>query len=740
MGIFRRSWLSARPALFAAGLALLAGIPAILVAAKAANPWVLGGADAAAAVVVVFAAAWQERYRRMVQRRDELEFRLQDGCLVLADGRLPAVHEITNPLVLGVHPAAALVPDCAGSGAGAPTYIPRDVDGQLRELLAAGGFVLLVGDSAAGKSRAAFEAVSTLPGHVLLCPASREGLAVAVDRAAAEHRSVLWLDDLERFLGAGGLTPERLGRLLAGPGHHRVVMATIRAAEQARITADAPGGDAQAARDIRLVLGQSSSIRVNRMFTAAELERARARDWDPRIAYALTRAGPYGIAEYLAAGPELLREWEDARASCQGPHARGAALVAAAVDIRRAGYLSPLPRALLDKVHGHYLADAEHARIPREPAADAWAWATSPRTATTALLRPAGPGLVEVFDYLLDTVQRRAGSSGRVPDQVVRAALTQASPEDADSIARTAQVQGRYQTAEHAYRKVCQARAASPAIGPSHPDTLAARTSLAQVLTAMYRLADAGAEMGAVLDTMTRVLGPDHPDTLTSRHTLALLLHGRGQLDEAEAEIRSIRDAMTRVLGPDHPDTLTSRATLASGLRDLGRLDEAEAEIRAAIDSRTQLPGPGHPFVLASRAILATILRKRGRLSEAEAEIRSALETMTQVLGTGHPYTLHTRGHFARILHDQGRLEEAEPEIREVVNTITQVLGPDHYFTLTHRSHFAFLLRDLGRLDEAEAEIRAVLDLRCKLPGPGYPDPVALASALRDLRRTAKSA
>jgi hypothetical protein len=474
------------------------------------------------------------------------------------------------------------------------------MDGQVRERLAAGGFVLLVGDSTAGKSRAAFEAVSTLPGHVLICPANREALGVAVDRAAAERRCVLWLDDLERYLGAGGLTPEQLGRLLTGSGHHRVVVATIRAAEQARITAGPPGNagnDAgrQTARDIRLVIGQAHSIRVDRMFTPGELERARARDWDPRIADALAHARSYGIAEYLAAGPELLREWEDARASSDGPHARGAALVAAAIDIRRAGYLSPLPRALLDQGHEHYLADPEHARIPREPAPDAWAWATRPRTATTAMLRPAGPGMVEVFDYLVDTIQRRAGPLGKVPEPVVGQALTHASPEDADSLAQTAHAQGRYQTAERACRQAYQARAANPAIGPGHPDALAARNNLTRILRDLGRLAEAEAEIRGVLETMTRVLGPDHPDTLTSRDTFALLLHGRGRLEDAGAEIRAVLDAMTRVLGPDHPDTLVSHANFAVVLRDLGRLAEAEAEIRTVLDTRTRVLGPDHP-------------------------------------------------------------------------------------------------------------------------------------------------
>jgi hypothetical protein len=711
-----------------------------LVAAKLANPWLLGGSEGAAAAVVVFAAAWQERYIRMMQHRDELEFRLPDRCLVLADGRLPAVREITNPVVLGVHPAAAAVSDGAGGAAGAPAYVPRDVDEQVRELLAAGGFVLLVGDSTAGKSRAAFEAVSTLPGHVLICPANREALGVAVDRAAAERRCVLWLDDLERFLGAGGLTPEQLGRLLAGAGHHRVVVATIRAAEQARITAGPLGGDAQATRDIRLVLGQATSIRLDRTFTPAELERARARDWDPRIADALAHAGPYGITEYLAAGPELLREWEDARASCQGPHARGAALVAAAVDIRRAGYLSPLPRALLDKVHEQYLDDAEHARIPRESPAEAWDWATSPRTATTALLSLAGSGVVEVFDYLVDAVQRRAGPSGRVPDQIVDAALRHASPQDADSIAQTAHGQCRWQTAERAYRQAYRARAASPAIGPIHPDTLATRTSIARVLRDMGRLADAEAEMGAVLDTMTQVLGQDHPHTLTSRDTFALLLHARGRLADAEAEIRSVLGTMTRVLGPDHPDTLTSHANFAIILRDLGQLADAEAEIRAVIDTRTRVLGPRHLDTLVSHGMLATVLRERGRLTEAEAEIRSAVDLMTQVLGADHPYTLHARGHFARILGAMGRLEEAEPEIRAIVVAITHMLGSDHPYALMHRGHLALLLRDLGRLDEAAAEIRALLDLRDGVLGPGHPDTLALATALSELSHAAKPA
>lgn len=68
---------------------------------------------------------------------------------------------------------------------------------------------------------------------------------------------------------------------------------------------------------------------------------------------------------------------------------------------------------------------------------------------------------------------------------------------------------------------------------------------------------------------MTRVLGPDHPDTLTSHANFAVALRDLGRLAEAEAEIRAVVDTRNRVLGLDHPDTLT----LTSVLSDLGQAE-----------------------------------------------------------------------------------------------------------------------------------------------------------------------
>jgi tetratricopeptide (TPR) repeat protein len=734
-------WRGSRVGLAAVGLALLAGTPAVLTAAKVSDPWILAAATAAAAVIVVFGAVWQQRLQRQAQRHDEQDFSVEDGCLVLADGRLPLVSQISDPVQLGVHRAQPVARPAAGHvlPAGAPAYVARDVDDKLRERLAKGGFVLLIGDSTAGKSRAAFEATrATLADHVLIRPANREAVTAAVGRAARERRCVLWLDDLETYLGIGGLTTAHCGRLLTGDGHHRVILATIRTAELDRLTSQADDDAGRlAAGDVRQLLDQAGQLRISRMFTSTELDRARTRNWDPRVADALRRAGDYGIAEYLAAGPALLGIWENARASSQGPHARGAALVAAAIDVRRAGWTSPLPRDLLSEICDDYMTGAEHAHTPREPLDQAWDWATQQRNATSALLRPVpgSAGAVEAFDYLVDTIQRREGPLARVREPTIRAAITYASPVDANSLAEVAYLQSRYILAVQAWRSACRAQARDPALGIDHRETLISRGNLATALLRLGRLDEAEAEQRAVLHVRVRVLGADDPATLTSRSNLATVLRLLGRLEEAEVEQRAVLQAFTRVLGADHRLTLTGRGNLATILRRLGRLQEAEVEHRAVLQSCTRVLGADDTATLTSRSNLAAVLRLLGRLEEAEAEHRAALQASTRVLGADHPATLTSRGNHALALGELARLEEAEAEHRAVLQARTRVLGTDHPATLTSRSNLATVLRLQGRLEEAEAEHRAVLQARTRVLGADHPDTLTSRSNLAIVSR-----
>jgi hypothetical protein len=200
------NWRYYRLAAIAAALALAAGVPAVLFAARIRNPWILAIATAVAAAVGGAGAVWQDWYRRQASQRDEQEMHVREGCLML-NGQLPKVSQIRNPLHLGVHPApgatGALPEDRSLPSPRVPVYVPRDIDGQLRELLACGGFVLIVGDSTAGKSRSAYEAMAaTLPEHVLIVPNGRDALPSALTKASSARHCVIWLDGLEHYLGA----------------------------------------------------------------------------------------------------------------------------------------------------------------------------------------------------------------------------------------------------------------------------------------------------------------------------------------------------------------------------------------------------------------------------------------------------------------------------------------------------------------------------------------------------------
>jgi hypothetical protein len=151
------------------------------------------------------------------------------------------------------------------------------------------------------------------------------------------------------------------------------------------------------AREQREVLDRATEIRIDRTWSTAEVERARAFADDPRVAAALEHCDQFGLAEYLAAGPKLLAAWEDGWAP--STHPRGAAIVAAAVDARRAGFYRGLTPAALRILHEPYLRQRGGARLRPESWEQALAWATRAVYATTGLLMPEGPDHYVAFDY-----------------------------------------------------------------------------------------------------------------------------------------------------------------------------------------------------------------------------------------------------------------------------------------------------------------------------------------------------
>ncbi|OPF78603.1 hypothetical protein VT50_0218695 [Streptomyces antioxidans] len=315
-------------------------------------------------------------------------------------------------LSAGVHKARP-----GEGGSRLPLYVPRDIDAPLRERIAQGDFVLVVGDSTSGKTRAAFEAVrKVFPGHRVLVPPIGSCLSQAPD--TVEHSglsSVVWLDDLEKYLVPGGLEPEVLADFIQTG---TPVVATMRLKAYETYTDEHDSGTGSQ------VLRVAEIFDLHRLWSDAELSRA-ADCGDSRILDAFAHHALFGVAEYLAAGPALLQEWQRAH-SIHG-HARGAALVAAAVDLARTGLRAPWSRALLAELHERYLAAAGGAVLRPESLDAAFDWASRIRFGVTSLLLPAhddargewwGP-----FDYLVDQ------TDSKIPSEIWQAALVHANEE-----------------------------------------------------------------------------------------------------------------------------------------------------------------------------------------------------------------------------------------------------------------------------------------------------------------------
>jgi eukaryotic-like serine/threonine-protein kinase len=71
-----------------------------------------------------------------------------------------------------------------------------------------------------------------------------------------------------------------------------------------------------------------------------------------------------------------------------------------------------------------------------------------------------------VFDYLVDTVQRRTPPGDHVSPQVVQVVIAAAGTSDADSMAATAYDKRRYDLAVGGWRRACQAKTSDPGLGP----------------------------------------------------------------------------------------------------------------------------------------------------------------------------------------------------------------------------------------------------------------------------------
>lgn len=281
-----------------------------------------------------------------------------------------------QPDRLGVHRAVQ-----EHDGMKLPPYIERDHDGELRRHLhtvasAGAGMVVVRGDSCTGKTRSAWEAVTTcVPDWQLLYPKSAAGLRSCLQTNVLASPTVIWLDDAHHLFAEadGNRAAEDLLALLEQPPAPVVVLATMWPTPL-----DAPGTNPKKkgrTRHIQSLLDLARTVHQPSAFDTPGLNRFenQARS-DGQWTQAAAQARANGeLCQRLAAAPELLDRYRHA------DHPPGKAVLTAAVEARRLGVRGPLPLAFLEHAALGYLSLDQRRKLDRQTwFTDALIWARTP--------------------------------------------------------------------------------------------------------------------------------------------------------------------------------------------------------------------------------------------------------------------------------------------------------------------------------------------------------------------------
>jgi hypothetical protein len=599
-----------------------------------------------------------------------------------------------RPRLLGVHAAIQVEEKVPGE---LPVYVPRDIDDGLRAELAAdaqrGCFVLLVGGSSVGKTRCAVQAVKALlPDWWLVHPAG-PGEVAGLSQAPLP-RTVVWLDELQRYLdGEHGLTGAVVRALLNAP-YPVVIIGTLWPDRYTTYTAvPKSGGPDPHARE-REVLDLAEVVRIGPEFSPAEQGRARAAAGrDPRLRIALDAAG-CGLTQTLAAAPQLLARWEDARTA----HPYGWAVLTAALDLTRLGARAPLSIDLLRAAAPGYCASNQEAEAPDNWFDEALAYATAKLHGAVAALSPAGAGMGQVAGYTAADylIQHASGERryARMPASTWDAAISHLrDPADTARLADSARNRLLYRYAMPLYRQAA-------AVGDGDAarrlaDLLAERGDLreaVQVLRdrasvgdgdAARRLARLLAERGDLREAIQVLRDRADVGDGEAAWQLAYLLYERGDPDELRARADAGDDAAARLLdgllaGRGDLDALYDRED-AGDTHATRWLDQHRAYELAQygdLDGLRYWANTGDGYAAME---LARLLAERGDQAGAEQILRDRADA-----GDGE-----AAGQLVYLLAERGDQAGAEQVLRARANTGDAAA----------RSGLADLLAERGDLD-----------------------------------------
>ncbi|MFJ5776905.1 hypothetical protein [Streptomyces sp. NPDC093094] len=621
-------------------------------------------------------------------------------------GWSPSDLDVHDALTVDAGPGAPLPP--------LPAYLRRRFDDELDQALAAAGersvLVALTGGSSTGKTRALYEAVrrdAGLSARPLHYPRTAGALLDLVASGGPAPGTLLWLNEAQHLLygESGEKVAEALRALFDSSRQGSVVaLASMWPEYWDTLTAEpAPGAPDPHLQARQLLLHRARRIRVPDAFdpglVAALAERA---DADPRLVLAAATAGAgRRVIQTLTGGPYLVDRYEHPQTN---EALLAAAVLSAAVDLRRFGITGGVPHDLLTAAARDYLdVDAHDGLLPRDWTDAALDEATRRRHGIRALSprrEPPPDGAVvvyEVHDYLEQ--HGRARRHDKVPpDSFWQAVDDTRSVGELRALAEGAEARGRLRQAALLLDRAARRGDRQSAAGLAHLLDRAGRTKEAY---GWWRCAAEAGDSGAMAETGIRLRRQGDEHAALRRWTAAA---EAGDLRapcllayhlEAASRSREARGWWNRAARANGEDYYVNR-TIMDFLLQEGRADEAIAWA----PRRCSYVGAHHGW-----AALARLLHRQGRTDEAITWWKSLLRDMDEDRGD-HRAVL---GEAADAMIAAGRADEAVSWLRGMADH-----GNEHA-----RPEAVERMKGLGRFDEAVRWLKEHAVSQADAPGDG---------------------
>jgi tetratricopeptide (TPR) repeat protein/tRNA A-37 threonylcarbamoyl transferase component Bud32 len=267
---------------------------------------------------------------------------------------------------------------------------------------------------------------------------------------------------------------------------------------------------------------------------------------------------------------------------------------------------------------------------------------------------------------------------------------------------------------EH-YDRALQIRVA--AFGEHHPSVAIVYQHIGKAEYAREAAEASRAAFERTLEINRACLGEDHPAVANALEGLGVLLVEQGVFDEAEALLETSRTIRERVFGAKSPPVSQSLANLGNVSLGRNDLDRALERYRAAYEMMLEIHGADHPDLVVVLCNIAMVQGQLGLRSEATSSYREALRIQEQVFHAEHPETARLLVLLGGELVRSGDATAAMPMIERARAINEAAFGPDHTRTIDVLQLLGEALVELGRPSEAIAPLERALAAGDTSPG-----------------------